>query len=337
MTPSQLHRLLLDSLVELAWGQWTALGVAGVGHAPSSIVDPEALLVATMSIGRWDARLFDETLDWTVVNSATVDAARLRRLARDSTPEQRRLVAVIAQLASEGEERAGLKRVQADLIARESGTDYGSQPLFRSPRPDSQNWVTADEVFASLGFQRPAPELRGMSRQPDTSNPACLRFKARALVGLGPRAEVLSYLWTHDWAHGRLIAERGAHNQSTVAEYLIALCNARLAEKRIDGRRTEYRLVEALRAVGQPEPPYVAWDRVWPALTRVLESLDSQSLSDDALWSRLAAVLASETKALAAEGFAVHVPDQSGWAVRGSHHLASIVRKIEGRVRELCE
>jgi hypothetical protein len=337
MTPSQLHRMLLDSLIDLAWGQWTALGVAGVGRVPCAIVDPEALLVATMSIGRWDARLFDESLDWAAVNNAIVDAARLRRLARDSSPEQRRLVAVLARLASQGETRGGLKRVETDLIARESRADYSVQPLFRSTSSAPQDWAGADEAFASAGFQRPAPELRGMSRRPDTSHPACLRFKARALVGIGPRAEVLSYLWTHDWAHGRLIAERGAYTQSTVAEYLAALCTARLAEKRIDGRRTEYRLVEALRSIGRPEPRYVAWDRVWPALTRLLDSLDSPSLSQDALWSKLASALVGETKALAAEGFAVHVPDLTGWAVQGPHVLEKIINTVERRVRALSE
>lgn len=337
MTPSQLHRVLLDSLVELAWAQWTAIGVAGVARAPSSIVDPEALLVATMSIGRWDARLFDEALDWAAVNSAIVDAARLRRLATDSEPEQRRLVAAVARIATQGEKRTGLKRVDTDLIAREDGIGYGSEPLFRTMSTAQQDWVDPDEVFASVGFRRPTPELRGMSRQPDASIPACIRFKARALVGVGARAEVLTYLWTHDWAHGRLIAERGAYNQSTVAEYLVALCGSRLAEKRVDGRRTEYRLAELLRRVGQPEPAYVAWDRVWPALTLVLRSLDSQSLTDDALWSRLAAGLGNEANALAAEGFAVHVSDLSGWAVQGPRVLEAVVSRIAQRVRELSE
>lgn len=337
MTPNQLHRLLLDALVELGWQQWTAIGVAGVAPVPDSIVDPEALLVATMSFGRWDPRLFDEALDWATVNSQLMDAARLRRLAANSESNQRRLVATTMRIVSQGQKHAGLKRVETNLIAREDGTGYGSEPLFRTVRDAPQDWVDPDEVFASVGFQRPTLRLRGMSQQPDASIPACLRFKARALVGVGARAEVLSYLWTHDWAHGRLIAERGAYNQSTVAEYLVTLCGSRLAEKRVDGRRTEYRLTETLRRVGQPEPLYVAWDRVWPALTRVLESLDSRSLSDNALRSRLAAALGRETAALAAEGFAVHVPDLTGWAVGGPDVLEAIVSEVVRRVRELSE
>ncbi|MDP2182243.1 MAG: hypothetical protein Q8K99_06715 [Actinomycetota bacterium] len=338
MTPKDLHGALLDSLLELAWRQWSALGVAGIRVASESVVDPEALLVATMSIGRWDARLFDEVLDWVVANNTIVDAARLRRLARDSAEEQQRLVAVVSHLASEGEKRVGLKRVETDLISREEGVDYGTQPLFHSSRSVPENWVPEDEVFAGVGFSRSAPELRGMSQQPDTSNPACLRFKARALVGLGARAEVLSYLWTHEWAHGRLIAQRGAYNQSPVAGYLTALCNARLAEKRVDGRRTEYRLTEELRGLGTPTPHYVAWDAVWPALAVVAQALDSTtSLSDEALWSRLATSLDTARKGLAAEGFAVHVPDLTGWALRGPSGLEAMVREIADRARELGE
>ena len=335
MTTRQLHDALRDSLVALVWSQWTALGVAGTAPRPHSIVDPEALFVATMSIGRWDARLFDEVLDWLSKNTNVVDSARLRRLARDSEPEQQRLVTAAVRLVSGGQAGGGLRRVEADFVARETQSDYGSQPLFRTSIPAPQYWVVADEVFASVGFQRPMAELRGMSRRPDAVNSECLRFKARALVGLGPRAEVLTYLWTHEWAHGRLIADRGTYNQSPVAEYLAELSAARLADKRVDGRRTEYRLVEPLRSVGATAPLYVAWDRAWPALVEVLGALDSPALSADAQWSRLAASLDNARSGLAAEGFDVHVPDLTGWALQGSRVLEVIMDAIVGRLREL--
>lgn len=334
MKPRQLHDTLRDSLVDLAWAQWNALGVAGVGTSSDAIVDPEALLVATTSVGRWDPRLFDEVLDWVVVNHSVIDASRLRRLAGSSDSEQRRLVAAIVKVASGEAGRTGLERVEADIVVREDGAEYGTQPVFRSL--GAMDWVEASDIFASYGFSRPKPELRGMSSRPDTSYPACLRFKARALVGIGARAEVLTYLWTHEWAHGRLIAERGAYNQSPVAEYLATLSDARLAEKRVEGRRTEYRLMSTLNSVGQPVPEYVAWGAVWPALTRVLGSLDSIALSDGALWSQLAASLENERKGLAGEGFDFHVPDLIGWARKGTNVLEEIVGAINERVRVLC-
>lgn len=38
-----------------------------------------------------------------------------------------------------------------------------------------------------------------------------------------------------------------------------------------------------------------------------------------------------------AEGFAVHVPDLSGWAVQGPHILEAVVSVIAQRVSELVE
>ena len=321
-------------MLGLAWGQWTTLGVAGIGAAAHSIVDPEALLVATMSVGRWDARLFDEAVDWVACNSAILDAARLRRLAAGSDPEQRRLMTAVLHLAAHGDARPGLQRVESDLIAREATSHYGMQPLFRSQDVGTLDWAMPDETFAAAGFHRSELNLRGMSRRPNASTPACIRFRARALVGVGARAEVLTYLWTHEWAHGRLIAERSAYNQSPVAEYLAALAASGLAEKRTAGRRTEYRLVTKLGDVGRPAPIYVAWDSVWPAITRVASSLDSTSLSDDALWSRFAATLEAERGPLASEGFNIHVPDLVGWTADGTSRLETVGDAILKLVQE---
>lgn len=335
MTLKELHDILVDALLELAWRQWSALGVAGTRGTSSAVIDPEALLVATMSIGRWDARLFDEVLDWVVSNRAIIDLARLRRLARKAGSEQRRLMTAVVRIASQGAGRTGLEKVETELVAREEGVAYALQPLFRSARGRATDWVGSDEIFRSGGFVRPSPQLRGMSCAPDASNPACLRFKGRSMVGVGARAEVLLYLWTHEWAHGRLIAERAAYNQSPVAEYLAALADSRLAEKRTAGRRTEYRLEPSLRAVGEPASRYVAWDSVWPALIGVAESLDSETLPVEALWSRLATALDAERAGLGEEGFSVHIPDLTGWALQGPARLEAIVGLIIGRVREI--
>ncbi|HEY5473384.1 MAG TPA: hypothetical protein VIK32_09360, partial [Candidatus Limnocylindrales bacterium] len=80
MKTSDLYDHLADVTLELAWRQWTAIGVAGARSGRQTIVDPEALLLATLSVGRLDARLFDEVLDWVAVNAQLLDMARLRRL-----------------------------------------------------------------------------------------------------------------------------------------------------------------------------------------------------------------------------------------------------------------
>ncbi|TLM69743.1 MAG: hypothetical protein FDZ70_09535 [Actinobacteria bacterium] len=154
---------------------------------------------------------------------------------------------------------------------------------------------------------------------------------------MGARAEVLVYLWTHEWAHGRLIAERAAYNQAVVADYLSALAEARLADHRPDGRRTLYRLTGALRsAAGDTPPMYVDWVRAWPALTALLAALDPGDVTDDAIWLRVARVLVEQAAGLGTEGLDVHVPDLAGWARSGSEPLVEVVEAVVTAVQGLA-
>ena len=338
MKTSDLYGHLADVTLELAWRQWTAIGVAGARSSRRTIVDPEALLLATLPVGRLDARLFDEVLDWVAVNAQLLDMARLRRLGKRATPDQHRLLGVVAQVAIDHGAKSRFNQIAwAGVLAREERGDYAPEPLFRSQGADSATWTTADQQFAQAGFLRSSPDLRGMSRAPDATQPACLRFRARALVGPGARAEVLAYMWTHEWAYGRLIAERAAYNQGPVAEYLSSLADSGLAERRSDGRRTMYRLAEGLRAVAAPEPAYVDWVRAWPALVALLGALRPSGLSEGAGWVRLAETLGVQRDALSAEGVDAEIGDLHAWAEAGSDRLAAGVESVTLRVRQLSE
>jgi hypothetical protein len=338
MKTSDLYHRLVDVALELAWCQWTAMGAAGVRSSTRTIIDSEALVLATLAVGRSDARLFDEMLDWVAASAHLLDMARLRRLGKLATSDQRRLLGVVAQVAAEHGTGSSISRFAwAEVLAQEEPGEYGREPLFRADGGRVADWVSTDELFARAGFLRSSPDLRGMSRPPDARKPACLRFRARALVGPGARAEVLTYLWTHEWAHGRLIAERAAYNQAPVAEFLSALADARLAEKRSEGRRTLYRLSDGLRAVGSPVPAYIDWVRAWSALVALLDALRPCGLSEDAGWVRLAEALSSQRDALASEGVEMHVGDLRGWAEAGPGRLEVAVESVIARVRELAE
>ncbi len=337
MDANDLGDRLLDVALELAWRQWTAIGVAGTTPAQETIVDPEALLLATLSIGRADPRLFDEMLDWVATNASLLDMARLRRLAKHAGPETRRLLAAVAELAVNHGARSSFRQIgYAALVAQESQATYDVEPLFGT-QVSTGDWREPDELFERVGFTRGAPQLRGMSQPPQGSTPTALRFRARALVGLGPRAEVLVYLWTHEGAHGRLIATRAAYGQTAVAEYLAALENAGLARRREEGRKAEYILEEALQSIGRPLPAYVDWARAWPSIIVVLEALKSaESLSGDAAWALLARTLDEQRAGLETEGLGVIVPKLAGWAVEGPGRLKAVLDALIRRLTELA-
>lgn len=335
MTTSQRAEDLLTAVLGLSWGQWTAIGVAGVRASERTIADPEALLVATVSIGRYDARLFDEMLDWVAANARLLDVSRLRRLGEEAGLEQRRLLAVVAQMALDRGAQPSIRKLADDLtLAREDGAAYEVRPLFAAWGREGNAWVDADELFRAAGFARSAPELRGMSRLPNPDLPACLRFRARALVGPGARAETLTYLWTHEWAHGRLIAQRSAVSQAAIAEYLSTLADASLVTKREDGRRTLYRAAPALLAAAASTPEYVDWVRAWPALVEIVDVTRERGLSEDAARIRLADTLGARAPDLATEGMEIDLPSLGGWAKQPQRLDEALDRVIE-RVKDL--
>jgi hypothetical protein len=128
---------------------------------------------------------------------------------------------------------------------------------------------------------------------------------------------------------------RAAYSQAPVAEYLSGLAEARLVDRRSDGRKVLYRPARGLRDAVSPPPVYVDWVTVWPALVALLGALRPEGLSQDAQWVRLAEALAAQRDALAGEGFGVEIDDLRGRAATGP--LAEAVESVVGRIRQLAE
>jgi hypothetical protein len=332
-----LHDELLDALLGLAWRQWTAAGVAGTVESRRALVDPEALLVASMTLGRYDARLFDEILDWLTHSSRLLDLSRLRRLAGRGEPIGRRLLTTSVRLAVQNGGPPGLRtfldRESVATIAPDGVAGSDLEPVFFAESGAESGWQQPDPLFAAAGFVRSPVRLRGLSGSASAVNPVCLRFRLRALVGLGPRAEVLTYLATHGWSHGRLIAERAAYGQAPVAAYLSSLLDARLVERRDDGNKVLYRLSGPLAGAFPAGAVFVDWVTLWPALASLLNASRPDALSEDARWVRLAQVLIANEPAWRAEGFEAEVGDVRGWALVGPEVLATAVREVNEGVR----
>lgn len=331
---------LLQSALDLLWAQWTAIGVACARASRASIVDPEALVVATAEFGRWDARLFDEMLDWLVVNAARVDLVRLKRLIASAPADTRRLVAAIADFVATREGRRPWRvLVSQSETAAEIGEPPGTAALFVTASGRG-TWGDLDEIFLTYGFERNAPVLRGMSQAPDAASPACLRFRARGLTGVGARAEVFTYLWTHEWGHGRLIAERALYAKTVVARHLSDLSAAKLASRRESGRQVLYRLEPGLAALGQSTAAYVDWASTLRGVALIWRELQVWPAGGEvghAEASRLAQALGAAASDLAAEGFEYHIPDLRGWAARKGDLPVRVAEEVAQRVEEFVE
>ena len=95
----EFKKTILESLLDLLWRQWSALGVSGYSHSEESqVVDPEALLLLTLTVARYDARLFDEVLDWLEVNGDYLNVQRLQNLVKQFDFKARTELSAVAEL-----------------------------------------------------------------------------------------------------------------------------------------------------------------------------------------------------------------------------------------------
>ena len=209
---------LAAGLRDFAWNEWAQMGVLGTTgrHSPWA-QDPEALLVFTLEVAREDPRLFDEVLDWLVVNERLISVRRLRALCR--TPDDEHLVA--AALGWLGGERP-----RARLAARATVDDRQPVQLFRDRLPVSP--PEADKAFAAHGFLRPPVDRTGNSQVPDLGLPINFAFRLRQLLGVGARAEASRFLLTVDAPRvtAQVVARSAGYAKRNVYEALTELQRA---------------------------------------------------------------------------------------------------------------
>ena len=216
MKAASLREEIVAGCVELAWDQWSRLGVSGAAPArrEQRAADPEALLLFTVEIGRNDPRLFDEVLDWLSVNQQLISTQRLRNLCQDDVDA----ALVDAALAWSSRNPRSTQRAGVE-------TPVQLVPLFWSaPSPGDD----IDDVFASRGFARSPLTASGKLLAPRLKDPISFAFRLRRLLRVGVRAEVVRLLLTMRARRisGRVISASAAYAQRNVREGLTHLLEA---------------------------------------------------------------------------------------------------------------
>jgi hypothetical protein len=150
---------LQDLAVETLWSLWTELGVSGSMRRHSDVgIDLEPLILATAYLGRFDARVLEESLDWCVTNSRFVSSNRLRNLLK----------------AADAPTRDALGRYAATVRKRRRvswpgvGQPYAFSPTRRSLSPDLKRPALVQlRLRALLGVSARAEVLRWLLAGPD--------------------------------------------------------------------------------------------------------------------------------------------------------------------------
>lgn len=314
MRISELRSRVRGELVEFAWDQWAQMGLfAASERSDRWAADPEALLLFTLEVARADARLFDEVLDWLVVNERLVSVQRLRNLCRDDA--DRALIEASLAWASQWRPRA-----PAGSAVRRNGSTRGeAAQLFRDVKARRGR---VDDVFRAYGWLKPPTERSGKSRPPNMLAAINFAFRLRQLLGVGARSETVRFLLTDDASRttAQVIAESAAFAKRNVQEALTALHSAGVVEAIPVANEQRYgidrgRWTTVLDITRDELPTHVAWSQMFYALRRLVRWLDDEAnanLSDYMLASQ-ARVLAEEiTPELRYAGVRADRPTRTG-------------------------
>jgi hypothetical protein len=277
MKAASLRDEIVAESVGLAWDQWSQLGVSG--HAPQRreerAADPEALLLFTFEVGRSDARLFDEVLDWLAINDQVVSVHRLRNLCSDETDRALVSAALGSALGSRAPRRTDTRTSQAAPL----------EPLFRfAPAPTTK----LDASFELTGFARSPFRRSGKSQAPRLRDPISFAFRMRRLLGVGVRAEVVRALLTirAPRLSGRLITATAAFAQRNVREGLTQLVEAGVIDvgEISDDRFYSIDPVSWAALLGLPSTPDLPFHHDWipnlRALAQIVRWLHQPGIDD---------------------------------------------------------
>src|SRR5664280_1333960 len=172
----RLSHHLREELIAFTWGQWSQMGLLTTRQERSPWAqDPEALIVFTLEVARGEPRLFDELMDWALLNEPLLSVRRLRAMCIDDT-DQMLVTAALEWLASQ--------RPRARLQSG-GGTPATAtlQPLFRAEGPAGE----IEASFAVAGLRRAPLSPSHKSRPPDPTQPINLAFRLRQILGVGIR------------------------------------------------------------------------------------------------------------------------------------------------------
>ncbi|HEY5573974.1 MAG TPA: helix-turn-helix transcriptional regulator [Anaerolineales bacterium] len=328
---------ILDRLLDLLWRQWSALGVPGrTTIEERRVVDPESLLLISLTVGRYDARLFDEILDWLVVNGAFLNVQRLRNLMkRFGFESQAQLSSVSELLMKKSNDPLKWKRLATPRSPR------NPEPLFflKSGKPIPTPDEKAPE-FSPYGLLRGPIKLRGHAQPFPTKGMPSLLLRLRALLGVNARCELFCLLAAAEEIHPSDVARQTGYSPRTMQNTLAEMARSGVVQMRSGNRDKWYSLNSGvLDYLLKPEGSTTPWIN-WAPLFRALEMLWIRVI--DPKWQNLDPLtLASELRRLGKEirplladaGWGRQLEDDSSF--RGVEYSAVFIRNIEGILDQL--
>lgn len=198
---------LTESALDVTWRQWSALDAqAAVNQPARSIVDPEALILLSLSLIDEEKRFADLLRDWIVRNSDLISIQRVRNLSRAYQEPVARRLGWLAEVA----------------------ITEAKDPRWRSiPRPANPSAMSHGKMVRA-GKDR--------ARRARFSTAASLLARLRSGLGVGAKTDTLAFLLGNDgrWATVREITLATGYTIAAVRRAAEDMAAARLIRSRND-------------------------------------------------------------------------------------------------------
>jgi biotin operon repressor len=199
---AELSNTVRQAATDVVWLQWRALGAqtATRGHA-QSLVDPEVLVLTSLTLSTAEPRLRDVLTDWVVLNASLLSVQRFKNLNAQSVASIQPLVGAFARLVL-----TDAKDVRWRSLARDDAN--GPEFTRRSNKARAR-----DAAF---------------------DDAAALWLRLRLALSVGIKADTMAFLLgsTGAWASGRAIANATSYTLPAVRRAVEDLSQAGLVVER---------------------------------------------------------------------------------------------------------
>ncbi len=283
-----------DSLIEIHWRQWTALGVAShVKPEKTWVVDLEPLIISTLIIGLHDKRLLSSSIEWLTKNGEWINLSRLKR---------------IVKVFSERLPELKAPPLYPGLLELFVNT-YNRNARYKIKYPKTDSYNAEDNVMNDYKTFFNNFKVRNVTTAPNLQLSSMIQLLLRNIFGVDSRTEMLIYLLVHEGGNSNSIAKEIFYNQKNIYTILERWSHAQMVTKISEQKNPRYSLnrkKELLRAIGLKEiPEYLNWTRTFLLLGRLAKALSTPPWFDDEyLLSSLFRDSLSETKSI---GRSLHI------------------------------
>ncbi|MEI8189600.1 MAG: MarR family transcriptional regulator [candidate division NC10 bacterium] len=275
-------RHLQERTLGVLWRQWGTLGASTASHPARSLIDPEALVLASLAFQDEERRLADVLRWWATTGAPLLSVTRIRSLARQFPDSVRDCLGEFAACAL-GE-----------------GRDFRWRPLARpSGRPAGRRG-------------------KALGREPRVLAPPALLLRLRLGFGVTVKADLLTVLLGSPggWLSVREIAAPLGYTTQSIRRAADDLVSARLVQATREtptGYRLDPKPWAALLGTPAKLPPWRHWVPVFAFVTALAAWMHgeagSERASDYVLSSRVRDIMGSHQEAFVRNRLAIPRPE----------------------------